>query len=88
VKVLTSYSTNVSRLILFPDVKVAPDVKSHDYHVLLTQIISVGIWNILPVNIREAIMNFCFFFNAIGQKLLCEEALESLKNGTMKLYAS
>jgi hypothetical protein len=88
VKVLTGYSTNVSRLILFPDVKVAPDVKSHDYHVLLTQIIFVGIWNILPVNIREAIMNFCFFFNAIGQKLLCEEALESLENGTMKLYAS
>jgi hypothetical protein len=24
-------------------------------------------------------MNFCFFFNAIGQKLLSEEALESLE---------
>jgi hypothetical protein len=24
-------------------------------------------------------MNFCFFFNAIGQKVLSEEALESLK---------
>jgi hypothetical protein len=27
---------DVSRLILFPDLKVAPGVKSHDYHVLLT----------------------------------------------------
>jgi hypothetical protein len=36
VKVPSSYSMNVSRLILFPDLKVAPDVKSHDYHVLLT----------------------------------------------------
>jgi hypothetical protein len=49
--------------------------------------IAVGIQNILPVNVREAIMIFCFFFNAIGQKVLSEEALESLEKGTMKLYA-
>jgi hypothetical protein len=41
--------------------------------------IAVRIWNILPVNVREAIMNFCFFFNVIGQKVLSEEALESLE---------
>jgi hypothetical protein len=41
--------------------------------------IANGIWNILPVNVSEAIMNFFFFFNAIGQKILSEEALESLK---------
>jgi hypothetical protein len=61
---------NISRLISFPDLKVAPSVKSHDYHVLLTQMITVGIQNILLVNVREAIMNFSFFFNAIGQKVL------------------
>jgi hypothetical protein len=33
-------------------------------------------------------MNFCFFFNAIGKKVLNEEALESLEKCTMKLYAS
>jgi hypothetical protein len=33
-------------------------------------------------------MNFCFFFNAIGQKVLSEEALESLEKGTLKLYIS
>jgi hypothetical protein len=88
VKVPSDYSTNVSRIILFPDLKVTPGVKSHDYHVLLTQMIVIGIRNILPVNVREAIMNFCFFFNAIGQKVLSEEALESLEKGTIKLYAS
>jgi hypothetical protein len=40
--------------------------------------IVVGIWNILPINARETIMNFCFLFNVIGQKVLSEEALESL----------
>jgi uncharacterized membrane protein YiaA len=52
------------------------------------QMIAVGIWNVLLVNVQEAIMNFTFFFNAIGQKLLSEEALESLEKSTMKLYAS
>jgi ABC-type transport system involved in cytochrome c biogenesis permease subunit len=70
---------NVSIIISFLDLKVAPSVMSHDYHVLLTQMIAVGIQNILPVNVQEAIMNFCFFFNAIGQKVLSEEALESLE---------
>jgi hypothetical protein len=49
--------------------------------------IAVRILNILPVNVREAIMNFYFFFNGIGQKVLSEEALESLEKGTIKLYA-
>jgi hypothetical protein len=62
-------------------------MKSHDYHVLLTHMISIGIQNILSVNVREAIINFCFFLNTIGQKVLSEETLESLEKGTMKLYA-
>jgi hypothetical protein len=77
VKVLSRYSMNISRLTSLPDLKVAPHMKSHNYHVLLTQMIAVGIQNILPVNVREAIMIFCF--NAIVQKVLSEEALESLK---------
>jgi hypothetical protein len=35
VKVLSGYLMNVLRLISFPNLKVAPDVKSHDYHVLV-----------------------------------------------------
>jgi hypothetical protein len=87
VKVSSSYSTNISRLISLPTLRVDLGVKSHDYHRLITQMIVVGIQNIVLVNVWEAIMNFCFFFNAIGQKVLSEEALESLKKGTMKLYA-
>jgi hypothetical protein len=32
-------------------------------------------------------MNFCFFVNVIGPKVLSEEALESLEKCTVKLYA-
>jgi hypothetical protein len=51
-KVPSGYSMNVSRLISLPKLKIAHTVKSHDYHVLLTQMIVVGIQNILPVNVR------------------------------------
>jgi hypothetical protein len=68
VKVPSGYLTNVSRLISFPDIKVALGVKSHDYHVLLTQMIAVGIQNILLVNVREAIMNFLLFLQCNWSK--------------------
>jgi hypothetical protein len=68
VKIPSDYSTNVSKLISFPDLNVAPGVKSHDFHVLLRQMIAIGIQNILPVNIREAIINFCFFLQCNWSK--------------------
>jgi hypothetical protein len=60
VKVPSDYLMNVARLISLSDLKVAPNVKSHDCHVMLMQIIIVRIQNILPINVREAIINFCF----------------------------
>jgi hypothetical protein len=51
VKVPSGYSVNVARLISFPDLKVAPGVKSHDYHILLMQMIAIGIQNILLINV-------------------------------------
>jgi hypothetical protein len=43
VKVPSSHLTNLTMLISFPDLKVTPGVKSHDYHLLLTQMIAIGI---------------------------------------------
>jgi hypothetical protein len=68
VKVPSDYSMNVSRLISLLELKIAPSVKSHDYHVLLTQMIAVGIQNILSVNVQEAIMKFCFFLQCNWSK--------------------
>jgi hypothetical protein len=41
--------------------------------------IAIGIQNILSVNVWGAIISFFFFFNAIVQKVPCDEALESLE---------
>jgi hypothetical protein len=66
VKVPSDYSMNVLRLISLPDLKVAPGVKSHNYHILLTQMIVIGIQNILLVNIQEAIMiRRCLSYHSI-----------------------
>jgi hypothetical protein len=35
-KVPSGYSMNVSRLISLPELKIAPGMKYHDYHVLFT----------------------------------------------------
>jgi hypothetical protein len=43
VKVPSGYWTNISRLISLPNLKVAPGVKPHDYHVFLMHIIAVRI---------------------------------------------
>jgi hypothetical protein len=43
VKLPSGYSMNVSRIISFLDLKVAPGVKFHDYPVLLMQMIAIGI---------------------------------------------
>jgi hypothetical protein len=69
VKVPSGYSTYVSRLISFLDLKVA----------LNMYCLRRRIQNILSVNVQEAIINFCFFFNTIGQKVLSEKVLESLE---------
>jgi hypothetical protein len=61
VRVPSGYSMNILNLISFSDLKVGPGVKSHNYHILLTQMIAIEIQNILLVHARDAIMNFCFF---------------------------
>jgi hypothetical protein len=43
VKILSDYSSNVSRLISLPDLNPAPGMKSHNYRVLLTQMIAIRI---------------------------------------------
>jgi hypothetical protein len=48
------------KVVSLSDLKIALSVMSHDYHILLMQMIVVGIQNILLVNVREAIINFYF----------------------------
>jgi len=50
VKVPSGYSTNIKRLVSMKDLKLI-GMKSHDYHVMMTQILPIAIRNILPLNV-------------------------------------
>jgi hypothetical protein len=42
------------------------NLKSHDCHVLITQLLPVALRDILPENVRLAIMKICAFLNEIS----------------------
>ncbi|KAL4573292.1 hypothetical protein LXL04_020092 [Taraxacum kok-saghyz] len=52
-------------------------MKSHDCHVLLTQMIPIAIRGILPDRIRHTITKLCLFFNMINSKVINPEVLDS-----------
>jgi len=55
-------------------------LKSHDCHVLMQQLLSVAIRDILPNKVRLAITWLCFFFNAMCSKVLDPLKLDELEN--------
>jgi hypothetical protein len=76
-KVLTAYSLNSSKKVLIKESKLI-GMKSHDCHILLTQLLPVAIGGILPPNVRHSINKLCFFFNSICSKVIDPEKLHDL----------
>ena len=79
VKVPSGYSGNVKKLVSMQDLKLN-GMKSHDCHVLMTQMLPIAIRNILPIKVRETIMRLCYFFNTIAQKVIDPEGLDALQD--------
>ncbi|XP_040379132.1 uncharacterized protein LOC121054193 [Oryza brachyantha] len=78
IKVPSGYSSRISRFVSLQDLKLV-GMKSHDCHVLITQLLSVVIRNILPPKVRYTIMRLYSFFHAIGQKIIDLEGLDELQ---------
>ena len=78
-KVPQGYSSNIKSLVSINDLKLV-DLKSHDYHVLMQQLLPVAIWGILPDKVRVAITRICFVFNAICSKVIDPGRLDELEN--------
>ena len=53
-------------------------LKAHDCHVIMTQLIPVAIRGVLPEKVREPIIKFCSFFNAISHKVIDPMELKNL----------
>ena len=79
IKVPSGYSANIKRLVSMKDLKLV-GMKSHDCHVMMTQMLPVAIRGILPERVRVAIIKLCSFFNTISQKVLDPMNLDKLQN--------
>ncbi|XP_048604933.1 uncharacterized protein LOC106422183 [Brassica napus] len=56
------YCSNISRCVKLEESKIS-GLKSHDYHVLMQQLLSVAIRGLLPKGVRIAIGRLCAFFH-------------------------
>jgi len=54
-------------------------LKSHDYHALMQQLLSIVIHSILLKHVRRGIIQLCFFFNAVCSRVIDPEKLDELK---------
>ena len=79
VKVPQGCYSNIKSLVQLKDLKLV-GLKSHDCHVLMQQLLSMAIRDILPNKVRLAITRLCFFFNAICSKVFDLVKLDELEN--------
>ncbi|XP_022003250.1 uncharacterized protein LOC110900686 [Helianthus annuus] len=75
IKVPSTYSSNIKRLVSMKDCKLL-GMKSHDCHVLMTHMIPIAIRGLLPDNVRHTITKLCLFFNNIHSKVIDKEDLD------------
>ena len=55
-------------------------LKDHDCHVIMTQLLPVAIKGVLPEKVREPIIKFCSFFNAISHNVIDPMELKKLQD--------
>ena len=75
VKVPSGYSADIRKLVSMKDLKLL-GMKSHDCHVLMTQMIPIAIRGVLPPRVRHTITKLCLFFNMIHSKVIDPEKLD------------
>ena len=75
VKVPSGYSSNISRNVSIKEMKLI-GMKTHDWHVVLTQLLPVAIRGILPDDVRHSITKLCYFYNAICSKTTHRDKLD------------
>jgi hypothetical protein len=77
IKAPAGFSSNIKGIINMAEKKFQ-NLKYHDYHVIMMQLLQVVLRGLLPSNVRVAIMKLCAFHNGISQKLINPEDLPRL----------
>jgi len=87
IKVPFGYSSNVKGIIQMKEKKFT-NLKSHDCHVLMTQLLPVALRGILPENVRLAIVKLCAFLNEISHKVIDPNKLSRMQNDVVQCLVS
>src|SRR3954451_5911086 len=77
-KVPSGFSSNIKGIINMAEKKFQ-NLKSHDCHVLMTQLLPIALRGLLPENVRVPIVKLCAFLNAISQKVINPDILPRLQ---------
>jgi len=83
IKVPSGYSSNIKGILNLQEKKLT-NLKSHDCHVLMTELLPLVFRRILPENVRLTIVKLCAFLNAISQKVIDPENLIKLQNDVVQ----
>ncbi|KAK1652061.1 hypothetical protein QYE76_069866 [Lolium multiflorum] len=86
-KVPSGFSSNIKGIINMAEKKFQ-NLKSHDCHVIMTQLLPIALRGLLPENVRVAIVKLCAFLNAISQKVINPEVLPRLHNDVVQCLVS
>ncbi|XP_073137452.1 uncharacterized protein [Henckelia pumila] len=78
IKLPDGYSSNIGNCVSIADHKLI-GLKSHDCHVLMQQLLSVALINLLPKGPRNALFRLSAFYNELCQRVLNRNRLEQLE---------
>ena len=73
-----SFYLCLKSLVSMQDLKLV-GLKSHDCHILMQQLLPVGIRGILPKNVRQTITCLCAFFSSFCGKVIDPLKLDELQ---------
>lgn len=77
-KLPNGYSSNIGNCVSVDECKIT-NLKSHDYHILMQQLLPVVIRGLLPKGPKNAIFRMCTFFNKICQRVVDRENILALE---------
>jgi hypothetical protein len=78
VRVLTDFSSNISKLVSMNDLFMH-DYNSHGCHMMMMIFLTIAIWAIKPEHAKVIITRLCYFFNTVSQKVIGHKELDDLK---------
>ena len=89
VKTPSSYSANIRSLVDVSSGKMKlGHMKSHDCHVMLTQILPVAIRNLMDKDIRNTLIDLCDFFNQLWQKVVNPKELDHMQDDIARILSN